>query len=166
MAIDLPPVSSPRAMELSPEVIKDLGLGDADVIAANAVFVRLRADWATRVRGWYIEATGDAAGADALSADAMGRELQDKAIPGEPAAVQRRLAQERAGLVAPPADLSKASPFERYFRALADHGNEAERMLGGAIGPERAHQVRRHDGGWPMRMTIAGCDDEDGARTP
>lgn len=159
--IDFPPVMSPRPMEVPAEVAKQVGLSDAELAAANAVFARNRTDWTARVRTWYVEATGDAAGADSLSAHAMGQELQDKAAPGEPAALQRRLAQERAGLVAPPADPSKASPFERYFRALADLGNQMERELGAAIGADKAHAVRAANDGWPSRMSMSGCDSED-----
>jgi hypothetical protein len=157
--IDFPPLMSPRPFALGDDAIKAVGLNDGEVATANAVLARLKTDWAGRVRGWYLEATGDTGGADALSVEAMARELTDKAAPGEPAALQKRLAEERAGLVPPPADLSSASPFERFFRAFADLGNEAERMLAAAIGRQSAHGVRTHDGGWPARMSMSGCDD-------
>lgn len=159
--IDFPPLMAPRPFQIDPAVIKAIGLTEGEASTANATLARLKTEWATRVRAWYVEATGDAAGADALSVEAMTRELTDKALPGEPAALQKRLAEERAGLVAPPpaADLAKASPFERYFRAFADLGNEAERMLAEAIGRQSAHGVRTHEGGWPARMSMSGCDD-------
>ncbi len=161
--IDYPPVMSRRPMEVSTEIATALPLTPAEVAAANTAFAATRTDWTARVLTWYIEATGDATGADSLSAHAMGQELADKAAPGEPAALQRRIAEERAGLYPAPADLSKASAFERYFRALADLGNQAERQLATAIGADKAHAVRAHDGGWPSRMSMAGCDDGDGA---
>ncbi len=157
--IDFPPVMAPRPFTLDPAATKAVGLTEGEVATANAVLARLKTDWAGRVRGWYVEATGDAAGADSLSVEAMARELTDKALPGEPAALQQRLAEERAGLAPPPPDLTKASPFERYFRAFADLGNEAERMLAEAIGRPSAHGVRAHEGGWPARMSMSGCDD-------
>lgn len=162
--IDLPPIMRGEPMKIPPAWARELAMSDDELAVANQVFVDLAADWATRVRAWYVEATGDAAGADALSAQSMGQELTEKATRGEPAALQKRLAEERARLVAPPADLSKASPFERYFRAFADLGNEAERLLAAKLGADKAHGLRVHEGGWPMRMGMAGCaDDEDGA---
>ena len=162
VVIDFIPMG-PRPFELDPALRADVGLSDLDLGAANAALARLRTDWTARVRAWYVEATGDSAGADALSVESMARELQDKAAPGEPAALQRRLAEERAGLVAAPADVSKASPFERYFRAFAAMGDDAERAVAEVIGRERAHQVRVHDGGWPARMSMAGCDEREPA---
>lgn len=157
--IDFPPLMAPRPFLIDPAAIKAVGLTEGEASTANATLARLKTEWAARVRAWYVEATGDAAGADALSVEAMTRELTDKALPGEPAALQKRLAEERAGLVPPPPDLTKASPFERYFRAFADLGNEAERMLAEAIGRQSAHGVRTHEGGWPARMSMSGCDD-------
>jgi len=158
--IDLPPVMRGQPLQISPDMAKSAGLTDAEVAVANQVFVDLTADWRRRVRGWYLEGTGDTQGADQLSAYAMGQELQDKAADGEPEGLQRRLSQERAGLVAPPADPARLSPYERYFRALADLGNEAERQLAAKLGDEKAHGLRRFGGGWPMRMSMEGCPPE------
>ena len=78
-------------------------------------------------------------GADSLSAQAMGQELHEKAAPGEPDALQKRIAEERAGLLQVPneAAIAKASPFERYFRALANLGDEAEQALAVVLGGEK-----------------------------
>jgi len=160
--IDLPPVMRGEPMQLDPGLTTAVGVTAGEVGTGNQVFVDLARTWKQRVRGWYIEATGDAQGADQLSAHAMGEELQDKAVPGEPQALQARLAQERAGLVAPPADLGKLSPFERYFRAFADLGNEAERALAAKLGADKAHRIRAENDGWPMRMSMSGCQDGDG----
>ncbi len=155
--LDLPPVMRGEPMTVQPEWIEQLKLTDAEVAAANQVFAEHAREGARRVRGWYLEATDDAAGADALSAFSMGQELQDKALPREPELLQQRLAQERAGLEPPPADLAKTSPFERYFRALVGLGDEVELLLAAKIGPEKAHGLRLAEGGWPMRMDMAGC---------
>lgn len=166
--IDLPPVMRGTPMRISPETARAVGLDDAQLAEANQVFVELAADWRNRVRAWYIEGTGDAQGADQLSAEGMGQELQDKAAEGEADALQRRISHERAGLMAPPGPNAKLSAFERYFRALADLGNEAERWLAAKIGRDQAHAVRANSGGWPMRMAMAGCPDGsgDGAAPP
>ncbi len=99
----------------------------------------------------------------------MGEELHDKAAPGEPELVRRRISQERAGLAPAPADVQRLSPFERYFRALAGLGEEAERLLAARVGADKARAVRAEHGGWPMRMSMPGCadggaDDAEAAR--
>jgi hypothetical protein len=157
--IDVPTLVRGENMTIRPETAEKLGLTAEQVAQSNQAFLELKSSWVQRVRGWYIEATGDAHGADQLSAHAMAEEIQDKATPGEPAALQKRISQERAGLVPPPANLARTSPYERYFRAYADLGNEAERALAEKIGPEKAHAIRAENGGWGMRMAMAGCND-------
>lgn len=164
--IDIPPVMRGEAMTVPPDHAEQIGLTPEEVAAANQVFIEVGKQWRSRVRGWYIEATGDATGGDQLSAHAMGEELQDKAAPGEPGLVQKRISHERAGLALAPPDLSRLSPYERYFRALADLGSETERMLAAKLGPEKAHKLRAIGGGWGMRMAMAGCDGEDGDGAP
>jgi hypothetical protein len=160
--LDIPPIMRGEPMRFGPEQAKEAGLSPEELTAANAVFVELAKTWRARVRGWYIEATGDTTGADQLSAHAMGEELQDKAAPGEPALVQKRISYERAGLALAPPDGAKLSPYERYFRGMAGLGNEAEELLAAKIGAEKAHKLRANGGGWPMRMGMSGCGSEDG----
>jgi hypothetical protein len=160
--IDVPPIMRGEPMQFSTEDGEAAGMSNEELVTANQVIRDLAQAWRTRVRGWYIEATGDVAGGDQLSAHGMGEELQDKAIPGEPQAVQRKISYERAGMAVAPADLSKLSPFERYFRGFAGLGDEAERLLADKHGPDKAHRLRADDGGWPMRMGMAGCDRESG----
>ncbi len=162
MRIDLPPVMRGEPMKFGPEMASAARLSEPEVAAANQVFVDLSIEWARRVRAWYVEATGDTAGADTLSAHAMGQELQDKAPPREPDLLRQRIAEERAGLVAAPGDLSKTSAYERYFRSMAGLGEEAERLLGEKLGADKAHALRTYEGGWPMRMDMGGCADDNG----
>lgn len=164
--LDLPAIMRGEPMQFSSETAEAVGLTADELAAANRVLVELSDTWRARVRGWYVEATGDVAGADALSAHAMGEELQDKAMPGEPQALQRKISHERAGLLRAPTDLAKLSPYERYFRSFAGLGLETEQLLAAKIGAEKAHKLRAQNGGWPMRMGVAGCADETGAPTP
>ncbi len=164
--IDLPAIFRGQPMQVSSETAEALGITPEELAQVNQVFVDLAASWHARVRALYIEATGDVQGADQLSSHGMGEELQDKAIPGEQQALQRKLSYERAGLLKPPTDLSKASPYERYFRSFAALGEEAERLIAARIGAEKAHALRTQNNGWPMKMGIAGCADESGAPTP
>jgi hypothetical protein len=159
--IDLPPVMRGELIKVAPETAVSVGLTAEEVTQVDQAFAELASSWKSRIRGWYVEATGDHQGADQLSPHSMGEELQDKALPGERDALQKRISHERAGLIPAPADLGRASPYERYFRALADLGNEAERVIGAKIGAEKAHKIRAENGGWGMRMSITGCSDEE-----
>lgn len=162
--LDFPPLMRGTAPRVDAASVTALDLSSAQVSDANQVFATLQTTWAKRVRGLYLEATADTSGADSLSAQAMGQELQEKAAPGEPDALQKRIAEERAGLLQVPdeAALAKASPFERYFRALANLGDEAEQALAVVLGGEKAHALRARNGGWPQRMGLAGCSAASG----
>lgn len=166
--LDLPPVMRGAAPKLDPETATALELSTAQVSDVNQVFQTLGADWGKQVRALYVEATGDGSGADSLSPQAMGQELQEKAAPGEPDALQRRIAEERAGMVPAPAQaqVAKASAFERYFRALTSLGDDAERAMAVVLGGEKAHKLRARNGGWPVRMALAGCRDGATAGEP
>ncbi|HUQ02773.1 MAG TPA: hypothetical protein VM261_09780 [Kofleriaceae bacterium] len=157
--LDIPPVMRGTGLRFGPEQAEAMGLTAEELAQVNQALADLKKSWELRVRGWYVEATGDSAGADQLSADSMAQEIQDKAGPDEPSALQKRISHERAGLLPTPTDLSRTSPYERYFRAFANLGEEAEQLLAAKIGPEKAHKVRAEEGGWPMRMSIAGCND-------
>jgi hypothetical protein len=163
LKIDLPAMVRGESQTISPETAESVGLTGEEVAQAKQVFDDLNQAWLARVRGWYVEATGDRAGADQLSAHAMAEELRDKAAAGEPGALQKRISYERAGLLPAPTDLSHASPFERYYRAFVDFGNETERALATKIGAEKAHAVRAENGGWGMRMSVAGCPNDESA---
>jgi hypothetical protein len=71
--------------------------------------------------------------------------------------VHQRIAQERAGLVAPPADLSQASPLERFLRRNAALGDETERRIGDVVSAARARRLREAGGGWGARTETVGC---------
>jgi hypothetical protein len=111
------------------------------------------------VRALYIEATGDVQGAETLSLDAMRGEIQEKGGHGEDDLVLQRIAQERAGLAQPPADLSKATPFERLFRAYIKLGDQSEQAIAKRLGPERAKAIRGD--GWGSRSSWAGCPNKE-----
>lgn len=157
---DLPPVEGTEPAQIGPRQAERFGLTDEELPVVNEVLREIHAFWSATVQALYVEATGDAAGADSLSVEAMAREIQDKALPGEADRVRERIAQERAGLIPPPADWSTASPIERYLRHLAAAGDEVEKMFAARLGPERARELREGNGGWGMRMEMAGCPDD------
>ncbi len=74
-----------------------------------------------------------------------------------------------APLLPPPAPPASAELDEvtlrRAQRGDAGLGDEAERLLAEKLGADRAHGLRVQQGGWPMRMDMAGCVDDDGNAT-
>jgi hypothetical protein len=135
------------------------GLEPNELGAMNAALSEVQQQWKALVKGLYIEATGDTAGAETLSLDAMRGEIEEKGSPDEHNLVLQRVAAERAGLAQPPADLSRTSPFERLFRAYIKLGGEAEQALAKRVGPERAKAIRGD--GWGSRSDWSGCPSEN-----
>jgi len=160
---DLPQIMESEPPNISPRAAEKFGLTPEELPRVNAALAALHTAWMTKVRALYAEATGDTTGADSLSVEAMAQEITDKSPPGETDALRRRMAEERAGLVAPPADLSKTTPVERYFRGLGGLGAETEQALAGVVGPERARELRAADRGlFGQRMEMAGCPEGEG----
>jgi hypothetical protein len=137
------------------EADTERGIQASEVDGYNAAMGDMAKQWKDLVRGLYVETTGDAAGADTLSVEAMRREIEDKSPRGEAELLRQRLAQERAGLAAPPADPSKTSPFERLLRAFMQLGDQSEAALAKHLGAERAHAIRGE--GWGSRSDSSGC---------
>lgn len=137
------------------EPSQTLGVTADELAGYNAAMTEMAKQWKDLVRGLYVEATGDTAGADTLSSEAMRREIEDKSPPGEHNLVLQRVAQERAGLGASPADLSKTSTLERLMRADFQLGDQAEAALARRLGAERAHAIRGE--GWGSRGELSGC---------
>jgi hypothetical protein len=112
------------------------------------------------LRALYIEATGDTQGVDTLQPMAMGMEIQHKSNERDNSTARRRLDLERAGTLAPPADLSKMPVIDRYFRLVTSEGDRVEQELGKIIGPDRAHELRTKGMGG-NRSVMNGCSDDD-----
>jgi len=138
-------------------------VGDSRGITADempeyrAAVADVQAQFRAVVRTLYIQATGDTAGADTLSLDAMTTEINDKAAPGAAQAVMQRVAQERAGLATPPADTSHASPVEQLIRAQLGLGDATQAAMAKRLGPDRAAAIRGD--AWPRHKELAGCPD-------
>jgi hypothetical protein len=157
---DMPNVMDSQAADIGDEVADEANLTDAERTALNETLSEMQERVRSEIRALYLEATGDSRGADLLSPGAMRNEIADKAAPGEEARVRLRLAQERAGMAQPPANLTGATPFERYYRILASIGDETERRVAAVIGRERAHALREKNGGWGRAMEMAGCAED------
>ena len=144
--------------QLSPE----RGVAPGEVAAYDATMTEMAKRWKDLVRSLYLETTGDTVGADALSSESMQREIEDKSPPGEHNQLLRKLARERAGLDAPPADLARTSALERLTRAHVQLGDQTEAALAKRLGPDRARAIRGD--GWSSRSDTSGCPSD--AATP
>lgn len=133
------------------------GLEPSELAPVNDVIAQLQKDWKSLVKQLYIEATGDVQGAETLSTEAMRREIEEKGAPGEHENILQRIAQERAGMIAPPTaeQIAKSSPFERLFRSYLELGDKTEAALAKRLGPDRAAAIRGD--GWGSRSDWSGC---------
>jgi len=136
------------------EDLAQRGVQGGELDGYNSAFVDVQKQWQIVVRALYIEATGDAAGADSLSTEAMYHEIVQKSPPADRGLVLQHISRERAGL-APPSDPSKLSPLEQLMRAKASLGDQAEQALAKRIGASRAHEIRGD--GWESRSDMSGC---------
>ena len=126
----------------------------------NAAMTEIQKRWKELTRSLYLEVTGDTVGADTLSNVAMRREIEEKSPRSEMNVVLQRISQERAGLAAPPADLSKTSALERLIRAYVQLGDQSEAALAKRLGAQRAHEIRGQ--GWGARYEMGGCPEPAG----
>jgi hypothetical protein len=131
------------------------GMSAGEVDAYNTAMTEVAKQWKDLVRSLYVETTGDAAGADQLSVEAMRREIEDKNPREERPLVLQKLSRERAGLAAPPADVTRTSTLERLMRAFVQLGDQSEAALASRIGAERARAIRGD--GWGSRSDSAEC---------
>lgn len=134
------------------------GLEPKELDGYNAALTEVARPWQALVRALYSEATGDTAGAETLSIEAMRREIEDKSPPGEAQLLMEKLAAERAGLLAPPPSTAKLSPLERLWRAYQQLGDQTEAALGKRVGDKRAHELRGD--AWQGRHDHSGCPEK------
>ncbi len=153
---DMPPFLGDGSIEWGPSRAQKFGLSDQELAAVNKVLRDMQREVLTELRALYLEATGDEQLADQLSPQAMASELVQMYLEEEDR-IHQRIAQERAGLAAPPADLSQTSALERFIRRRAGLGEETERRIGEVLGAARARQLRETGGGWGGGQETVGC---------
>jgi hypothetical protein len=154
---DNPPLGS-TPPEVSRKRVEELGMNETEIAAINKVYERNHWRTLRQLRQLYIEVTGEAKTADALSPPALASEVMDKMREDEQKVVFQRLARERAGLQPPPADLSGTSPGERLYRLLTTMGDRVEAEIGAEIGPDLARRYRELKGGFGSRSRSRnGC---------
>jgi len=152
---DMPPIrfSAPTA---SKKRIKTLGLHENEVALINEVFAKHNSEMLNELRKLYAEITGQQEAGEHLSPSALLSEVIEKTDSVEKKLVYQRLARERAGLQAPPLDLSRTSAAERLYRLLTSAGDRVEKALATKIGPDLARQYRE-DGFGSSYSSSYGC---------
>lgn len=115
------------------------------------------AQYMAALRALYQELVG--ADSENLDAGALMIEIMQKSPASDVEAARKRLAEERAGMAAPPADLRNQSVVERLFRLQSAAGPSLEQMLAAELGPGKAHQIRA--AGWVGGddSVLYGCPD-------
>lgn len=138
---------------------KRLGMKDAaEIDKLQAVADAHYEAYNAQLRAMYLELGGSEEVAADASADTLFSAIADQLDPELQSTVQRRIAQERAGLVEPPATLEGLSVEERLFRLQSDKGNVFEQRVAEALGPERARELRARDDGWPGSTSVSSSD--------
>jgi hypothetical protein len=134
------------------------GLEPGELSAYNAAIAEVQQKWKALVKSLYIEATGDTAGAEILSNDAMRGEIEEKSARDEHNSLLQQISAENAGLAKPPLDWSKLTPFERLFRTWLTLGDQTEAAIAKRLGAERAKAIRGE--AWDSRSDMSGCPDK------
>jgi hypothetical protein len=158
--INSPGVYSATPTRLDPSEAAEWGVTKDEQPMIERALAELHGRARTEMREIYLAATGNTAGADELTANAMLSEIFDKAAPGDAARARQRMARERAGLQAPPTNLAALAPLERAYRLIFRLGNDFEHLLGESLTPARAHELRKRYDGWPgLTLNDHGCEE-------
>jgi len=142
----------------SDKLVRELGLSEQERAEYDRVSAELNQKAWSEMRSSYLEITGDKAGADNLTPDALRDEVYAKSNQRDIKEVYQRMARERAGLAEPPKSTQGLPPIERMQRMLSSLGDTFEQELGRAIGPDRARALRSQNDGWGSKhISSYGC---------
>jgi len=147
---DLPRIAR-EPYQLPPDKGARLHLSDPEQERVSAAVEAASKDAVAHLRAFYLEATADAAGADALDPQSLMREILEKSPPAAVQAARIEIARERAGL--PPAPAGTIA--ERYLRYITSVGDSLQRSLEPALGAHLAAAVR--DALAESRSSMSGC---------
>jgi hypothetical protein len=147
--------------QLSVATAEALGLSSAEEEVLLETARRFRQQYTETLRQLYVEAGGNAALIDDLPPRAIDGMLRTMLDRTELEVAHRLISNERAGLAEPPTDATASSLAERYARHMLDVGNRFESALAETLGPDRAHELRRAEDGWPGGTSVysGSCDD-------
>ena len=147
---------------IEPRLMDDK-LAEADQLSADdrAIYdqtVRKENDrYMTALRALYQELGGGDAGN--LDTHALFSEILHKSPTADFEAARKQLAEERAGLTAPPADLRNRSVVERMLRLEISAGSTLEQLLAAELGAGKAHQIRKNGWAGLDNAILHGCPD-------
>jgi hypothetical protein len=154
---DQPGINS-KPETIGDEFAQKVGLTDAERAEANRVTADLNARVTAQLRQLYVEVTGDRAGADNLTPNALQQEILEKSSEKDAKQAYYDISHERAGLSPLPASFDGEPPVERMMRLMTGLGDQYERELGKVLGPDLAHRMRSERGGWSSRsVSSMGC---------
>ena len=134
---DLPNVRR-EPFRLSPDLGARQHLSEAEQAKVAAAVDAVSKDVIAHLRTFYLEATGDAAGADTLDPQSLMHEILEKSPPAAVQAARTEIARERAGL--PPSPSGTIA--ERYLRYITTVGDSLQGALEPALGAQQAAAVR------------------------
>lgn len=149
---------------LDPQQLEDLGLEPAEREAYERALANFSAQELELYRELLRDVAPDTPGLDELSLAEIRKQLTRDArrhrAEGDDA-LQRHVAEERAGLREAPADPASLSPWNRYNRLRFNAGDRFAELLGDELGEARAHELRSVFDGWPgARTRQVGCPGE------
>lgn len=148
-----------REPPVSGSVAERLGVTDpAEAAKLDAAAAEQFENYNRKLRAMYLELGGDEASAEDASGETLQSFIHDQLDPNLVRDIQRNIAEERAGLREPPADISALSIEERVSRLSAESGNEFERLVSERLGPERARALRSKNDGWPGSTSVSSGD--------
>lgn len=134
--------------ELTAEHVEQMGLSEREKAAYDEALAALDAGYREQLEQLYRESGGDEDALADMSVGELGAKLA-KLTRHKRDTTRQAVAEERAGLREPPADLD-AEPIEsRWFRLRVSRGDAMEDALAKRLGRPRARQLRAKLGGWP-----------------
>jgi hypothetical protein len=147
---------------LGEQEAEDLGLEPAEREAWDRALGNFAKQELDYYRDILREVAPDTPGLDELDLGQVRKQLTKlvgRARSDGDDALQRHVAEERAGLRPPPDDPAALSAWNRYNRLRFNAGDRFAQLLGTELGDDRAHELRSALSGWPgARTRQVGCD--------
>ena len=152
LAWDAPPVDIE-----APQVDDRWGLTPGEKEVVTPILAKFNEHELRAMRDLYVEVTGAKDVAERLSPSALVSEIREKAPREDMQQAFRQVSGELAGLL-PRAVADHSTPVERLTRLQVTAGDRFERAVAAELGPARAREVRKKDGGWTSRFgQNVGC---------
>ncbi len=157
-------VRSDYPKNLDAQEAEDLGLSPAEREAWSRALQEFADQELELYRALLAEIDPSTPELETMSLAQVRRQLTkvvNKARTGDDDSLQRRVAEERAGLRDTPTDLSQLSAWNRYNRLRYSSGDRFAELLIDELGADRVHELRSVFDGWPGARTRQwGCPGE------